>query len=150
MTETQMPESRRHPEAAGNRMGRHLPVVLLVVLGVAAFANSFGNSALFHFAPSYYTDAVLDNSMLRSPQLFPKIFTGEFLPTTGGEYRPLGYALFALLARLIPAQSPGAWHAAMLSLSSPRSIRAGTTPPRPAPSPSGPWSSCFWRKGRAG
>jgi len=93
-----------------------LSVAVLAVLGIAVYANSFNNTALFHHVPDAYRDAVLDNTMLRSSSLLPKIFTGQFLLASYGEYRPLGYALFALVNGVMPSESCLAWHLLLLGI----------------------------------
>ena len=89
-----------------------------VLIGVAliAYGPGLGNQALLHHVPSDVTDPVLDNPMLRSLALWPKIFTGEFLISTGGHYRPLGYALFALANSTWPDAGAAPWHLATLAL----------------------------------
>jgi len=91
------------------------PAVLLV-LALAAYANSIGNTALLHHLPSDVTDPVLDNSILRSVRLLPKTFTGEFLLSTGGEYRPLGYALFGVGNSLVRDAGGSFWHLVLIAL----------------------------------
>jgi len=91
------------------------PAVLLV-LALAAYANSIGNTALLHHLPSDVTDPVLDNSILRSVRLLPKTFTGEFLLSTGGEYRPLGYALFGVANSLVRDAGGSFWHLVLIAL----------------------------------
>ncbi len=52
-------------------------IVLLVIVGIAAYANSLDNQALFHHTPDPYRDSVLDNSMLNSRPLLGKVLTGH-------------------------------------------------------------------------
>ena len=98
------------------RLWALVSVIVLVVLGIAAYANSFNNKALFHHVPNVFTTPILHNSMLRCPKLFPKIFTGELLLTTYGEYRPVGYALFALINRVVPEGVYWPWHVVLLAI----------------------------------
>jgi len=101
-----------------SKRGRRVAVLvlLLVVLGILAYANSLPNTALFRHAPTPYTDPILQNSILRSSRLFPKIFTREFLLTTYGEYRPAGYAMVWLMNRIMPQASAPAWHVVLIGL----------------------------------
>ena len=89
---------------------------LLVILGFGVYANTLGNKALFHHAPNPHSDPVLNNSLLRNSRLLPKIFTGEFLLTTYGEYRPLGYALFALIRGAAPREGFLIWHVLLIGI----------------------------------
>ena len=90
--------------------------VILVGLAAAAYANSVNNRALFHHVPNPFGDPVLDNTMLRSYRLFPKIFTSEFLLASYGEYRPLGYALFALINGVMPQDTYWTWHLVLIAI----------------------------------
>jgi len=103
VVEEELPSSA--PVGAGRVQRRPfaLPMAaLLAVVGIAVYVNSLGNLALFHHPPNPYTDPVLDNTVLRSFPLLPKVFTREFLLSTYGQYRPAGYAFFALLNSIIP------------------------------------------------
>lgn len=91
-------------------------MAVLIVLGVVGYGNSLGNRALFHHVPDTIRDPVLDNTMLRSPRLFPKIFTSEFMAATYGAYRPLGYALFALFNRVLPPDVYWPWHVVLVAI----------------------------------
>ena len=103
--------------AAGRPRYRPLMLVgLLIALGVATYAASLGNRALFHHAADPYIAPVLDNSMVQSFPLLPKLFCRSFLLSTYGEYRPAGYALLALVRRILPWDSGVAWHGALIAL----------------------------------
>ena len=92
--------------AGSRRLG--LSAVVLIVLTCLAFGNTLGNSALLRHTPDAYRTPLLANAMLRSRVLLPKVFTGEFLLTTHGEYRPAGYALFGLINGALPRGADGA------------------------------------------
>jgi tetratricopeptide (TPR) repeat protein len=88
-----------------------------VALALVAYANSFHNRALFHHAPHPFGDAVVDNILFRSGELWPQVFSPELLLHSLGEYRPVGYALFALVnGALPPGDHPLFWHLFMVGL----------------------------------
>lgn len=93
-----------------------LAVVVLLVLALIAYANSLQNTALFHHEPNVYADANLDNALLRQPKLFSRIFTDRLMLTTHGEYRPLGYALFALINSVMPRGVFVPWHVLLIGI----------------------------------
>ena len=99
---------------------RYVPVVVclmvLLALGIGAYADSFGNKALFHHVPDVFGTPILDDTLFRSSELLPKIFSKELLQTTYGEYRPLGYALFAVINRVMPRDACWPWHVVMLGI----------------------------------
>jgi len=90
--------------------------VLLALLGLGIYASTFRNAALLHHVPDPYRDPVLGNTMLNSYQLLPKVFTGEFLLATHGEYRPVGYALFAVIRRALRGAGDWVWHGLLIGL----------------------------------
>jgi len=91
-------------------------LVLLVMLAVAIGVGTLGNTALFHHIPNPFGDPVLDNTILKSWALFPKIFSGEFLMATMAEYRPVGYAFFAVFNNLLPDAGASTWHQMLIGL----------------------------------
>jgi hypothetical protein len=91
-------------------------VALFIILALGAYATGFGNTALFHHVANPYSDPILDHPMLRCHTLIPRIFTGDFLLTTYGDYRPMGYALFAVVNGFTPSWSAGTWHILLLGL----------------------------------
>ncbi len=90
--------------------------VALVVLGAIAWSNAFGNRALFRHVPDPYRDPVLENSILRGRGLMGEVFGGEFLLSSCGEYRPLGYGATSVLMMLLPGGVEWPWHLVMLAL----------------------------------
>jgi len=89
-------------------------LLVLMALVAAGYANTLGNTALAHHVPDPYRDAVLDNTMLASRALLPKLFTHQFLLATYGEYRPVGYTVFALINTVLSGEA--AWHAALIGV----------------------------------
>lgn len=91
-------------------------LALLALLALAACVGTLDNTAQFHHVPNPFGDPVLDNTILKSWPLFPKIFSGEFLLTTTAEYRPVGYAFFAVLNNLLPNVGTSTWHVLLIGL----------------------------------
>lgn len=87
---------------------------VVVLVGFATYANSLHNEALFHMTPTVYTEGVMDNSRLQNHRLLGRIFTSEFTLYTYGEYRPVGYALFALANTYVDSEV--AWHLVLLAI----------------------------------
>jgi len=107
------------PVTPGPRLmtkGLALVALIYVALGFVVYANSLTGTALLHHVSGTVEDPILDNTMLHSRLLWPKIFTSEFLLATRGEYRPLGYALFAPFNLLMPRGAVIPWHVVMLVL----------------------------------
>jgi len=96
-------------EAAPHARGALWLALGLVALGFAAYGPTVGNRALAHFPCDPYSDPLLDNSIVRSRPLLAKVFTGEFLLSTHGEYRPLGYALLGLIDVVMPEHAEWGW-----------------------------------------
>ena len=99
--------------------------LILVILGIVAFAGSWRNEALLHHAPSPVVPALVDDGMLQGTRHFSRIFTRDFLmrtPRPGGEsgargeYRPLGYAVFALARGMLRGDAAASWHIFFLLL----------------------------------
>jgi len=113
-------EIERDASRSGGEGARRLLVwgvaVAVVAFGLLCHVNAFGNRALFHHVPNPYSDPVLHNSMLRSPRLLPRVFTGEFLLSTAGRYRPFGYLMFGLTDAALHLQSDAAWHVVLAAL----------------------------------
>ena len=93
-----------------------LPVGILLCLGICADVNSLRSAALMHHLSDPFSAPVLDNPLLRSIPLLPKLFTGEFLGSTHGEYRPAGYVLVAILNCLVPDAGVLFWHCVLCTL----------------------------------
>ena len=105
------------PEKPAFRSSRmHLYAGVLVVAGIIAFANSLPNRALFDHVPNAVVDPVLDNSIVRGGGLFGKIFGGEFLLSTYGRYRPVGYACLSAVVTSIGRHSYVSWRVLMVGL----------------------------------
>jgi len=115
-----MAAPRKHSPSDNGRHSRRplgvLGVAALVVLGFALYANSFRNRALFHHDPNIYTEPLLDDTVLKSLRLLPVIFSNKFLVTSYGEYRPLGYALFALINSFMPDKAYVAWRVILIAM----------------------------------
>ena len=100
----------------GRFSGVWVPLLLIAGAGLAAYGNTLQNRALFHHVPHAYGDPVLDNTMLKSFSLLPKVFASDFLLATYGEYRPLGYAVFALINGVMPETAHWPWHVLLILL----------------------------------
>lgn len=116
MTDENADMSARSETRPKRRYATPLLALALIGVGIAAFANTLGNKALFHHVPNTYCDPILANSILQSPPLVHKVFTREFLLATHGEYRPLGYALFALVNRFMPEDGQMGWHVLLIGM----------------------------------
>ncbi len=90
--------------------------VLLIAFTFVLYAESLSNTALFHHVSSTVRDSAPDNPILRSRALFWKIWGQPFLLTTEGQYRPLGYAVFALFHRAMPDGAELPWHVILVAL----------------------------------
>jgi len=125
VNEASTPPETTQP-AAPKRIPSALWHVLIVVLvGIVAFAGSLGNRALLHHEPSPIASPLIDDGMLQGTRHFGSIFRQEFLLRTvipdaetgvRSEYRPLGYAVFALARGVMHDQAVAGWHVFFLVL----------------------------------
>ena len=95
---------------------RWFAVAALAALGFVVYANSFPNRAMFHHDPNVFSEPLLDDTVLKCPELLPVIFSNKFFLTTYGHYRPLGYSLFALINSCMPVGSYAAWRVVLIGL----------------------------------
>jgi len=102
--------------AAPKRPCPFLVPALLVAVALAAYGNSLTNRYSLHETPNPFVDSTVDSMMLRNYRLLPKVFTTEFLLTTYGEYRPAGYAAFALVNGLMPRDVVVPWHMVLVAM----------------------------------
>ncbi|KPK99851.1 MAG: hypothetical protein AMK75_06260 [Planctomycetes bacterium SM23_65] len=80
-------------------------VVVLLLLTAGAFAPSV-TTGTFVNGP----DSVLRLSLVSTWRNVPAIFTQEFMIFTEGQYRPLSYALLALVRTVVSAHNTLFWH----------------------------------------
>ena len=89
-------------------------VVLLVLVGLALHASSLNNTALLKHVPDPYRDPPANCTLTMNTHLFTKLFTGEALLATHGEYRPMSLATLALVRSVVPLDGPLGWHLFLL------------------------------------
>ncbi len=100
--------------SVGRKPTTWMAIGVVVLVGFATYAYSLRSQALFHLTPTVYTEGVMDNSRLQNYRLLGTVFTGEFTVYTYGEYRPVGYALFALVNTFI--DSKALWHLVLVGI----------------------------------
>ena len=90
----------------GARVRRVLPWAGVMVLAAGVFVPCL-DTGTFVNGP----DSVLRLPLLSHYRNIPTLFTGDFMAFTEGEYRPLSYALLALVRGFVPADRAVFWHA---------------------------------------
>ena len=118
MTSQKEPAAAPSSQSESRKSPRRLWLCLAILIAVAfiAHAGSLPNTAQLRHEPNGFMDPLLDSSFMKFQPLFPKIFGGEMVFTTFGEYRPLGYAFLAMMNRVIPEDAVGPRHIAFLLL----------------------------------